>query len=49
MTVTAALAFAYGVVGVVLVVYVMRLWSRLQRVESQRDPTSSSARSVPDR
>lgn len=49
MTVTAALAFAYGVVGVVLVVYVMRLWSRLQRVEPRRGPTSSSTSSVPDR
>ncbi len=49
MTEAAALTFAYGVVGVVLVVYVMRLRHRLQRVESQRGPNSSSARPVPDR
>ncbi len=48
MTEAAALAFAYGVIGVVLVVYVMRLSRRLQRMEAQRDP-NSSARTVPDR
>ncbi len=48
MTVLAALAFAYGLVSTVLVIYVMRLWRRLQRLEAAHRPRESSARAVPN-
>ncbi len=49
MTALAALAFAYGVVGIVLVTYVMRLVRRLQRMDAANRRADASARAVPDR
>lgn len=49
MTAAAALGLAYGVVGIVLVAYVMRLRHQLQRADPASRRADISARAVPDR